>query len=132
MVTYFNFVGNVGKIIVRAVKNGNATFLSVATTEYYNKKYHSQWINNVVAYGPLGKLMADKIVPGNKIYISGTIKIFKRGKLDVVTFVVDIFRIVQQTDEQKAEWMQKQAIENLPSDEDMYNDNEGDVGDLPY
>ena len=134
MITYFNLVGNVGRLTIKEVKTGVATYISVATSEYYNNKFHSQWINNIVAYGPVGKLIADRVTPGNKLYVSGTIKTYKKGKFDIVNFVIRDFRIINQTEEQKNEWLQKRQMENLPDDEDMYNapPSDTDENNMPY
>lgn len=132
MITYFNLVGNVGQVIVREVKNGQATYLSIATSSYYNKKLNSQWVNGIVAYGPLGKLVAEKVMPGNKLYVSGTIKTYKKGKLDIVNFIVGEFRILQKTEQQITEALQRHEQESVPDNEDMYNSANLDPADLLY
>jgi hypothetical protein len=133
MIAVFQLVGNVGQVTVKPNRSGGQqTYLSLVTSDFYNGKMTQQWINNIVFFGNMGKIIQDKVVPGNQLFISGKIKIFKKGIKTTVYFAGDTFRVLRKTEEQVKESLQQREIETLESEE-MYNSphgiDESDVDD---
>ena len=74
-------IGHIGADVVkRATPSGTTvTTLSVATNESWKDKDSGEWKertewHDVVAFGPLGDICADKLAAGDLVYFEGQIR----------------------------------------------------------
>jgi single-stranded DNA-binding protein len=126
----FHITGNVGRVTKKIYDGKSVTYLSVASVSFYNKKSHTTWVNNIAFYGALADVVSNIVTSGLKIYISGTINTAIKNKSQVVYFTAEKFELMSFSEERQNERLQKQAVDNLPDDEEMYPSHGGD--DLPY
>lgn len=133
--TYFDITGNIGRVTKKLHKGDKkATYISIASSSFYNKKTTTTWINNIVFFGTMADVVANKVSIGFKIRVSGTISTKRTGKNETVFFVGEKFELQVTAEEQRADRAQQQAVSDLPDGEDVYmsGDTEEGEGDLPY
>lgn len=131
--TYFDVTGNVGRVTKKLHKGDKkATYISIASSSFYNKKTITTWVNNIVFFGTMADVVENKVSVGVKIRVSGTISVKKMGNKDTVYFVGEKFELQVTSEEQRTDRAQKQAVSDLPDGEDVYMSGGEEEQDLPY